>query len=706
MALRVVLRSSPLSLKQGEELKQWIPELVCELLALTSPGDRDKNSSLLYNEVPPDFFTRDLDVALLEGRADLALHSAKDLPWPLPRGLGVFALSPRKDGHDALVSRVGWTLESLPPGSRVGTSSPSRRDQLLAARPDLDVVSLRGNIEERISWIDQGKVDAVIVAACALQRLGLPSGTTLPFDTHPLQGYLALVGCLTNSKLCAKLAPFDQRNSWGLVSIAGAGPGTKELSTLKTLQVLQRAEVVFYDALIDKNLLSQTKAELVPVGKRAGKHTKTQEQTNELLYQASLSGKRIVRLKGGDPFVYGRGSEEADYLSSRLVRYEVIPGVSAAQAAAAYAEIPLTQRNKAESFAVTKGYPPEEARPANVDTNVVYMPSNALAHLASQLEDMRPGETVALVRDAALPGQQVQVVSAVNLAATAKGQINGLSIEGEGPVIMIAGPTVDARAGNGWFVRQRRVLYTGTEVPFIPDGVRFEHVPFICFEECDARQRIKNGTEAALDKVYGQASDMQDQLSERHTITSELHVPYYGWIVFTSRHAVAIWFALQEQRGFDVRALAGINIAAVGKTTAQSLSTRGLRADIVATVESGEGLVSAFAKLTLSGQKTKPKSLTGFEKRVLLPSSDKARPTVKEGLTELGYDVTPLTLYKTIAAPIPAELELEVYDEIIFTSPSTVEACRAHFGRLPVRPVLTARGAATEAALNAWSGAD
>ena len=192
--LRVVARGSRLSRLQVEEVMGRLPDTPYRLNTLQSFGDKRQDLSLLQGEAPDDMFTRELDLALLRGEADVAIHSAKDLPERLNGGLEVIALYEAFDKTDALVSRNHQSLTQLPAGSRIGTSSPLRRRELLALRPDLEVVGIRGCIEERVAQVRHGDIDAAIVATCALKRLGMEAdiAEVLPFETHPMQGRLAV----------------------------------------------------------------------------------------------------------------------------------------------------------------------------------------------------------------------------------------------------------------------------------------------------------------------------------------------------------------------------------------------------------------------------------------------------------------------------------------------------------------------------------
>ncbi|WP_027454565.1 glutamyl-tRNA reductase [Xylanibacter brevis] len=193
-AIRVTARSSKLSQIQVKEVFGRFPDTPYRLITRQSYGDKHQKISLLNGEAPDDMFTRELDTALLTGKADIAIHSAKDLPESLHPDLEVIALYEAFDKTDSLVSRDHISLADLPEGSSVGTSSPLRRAELLQLRPDLKIVSIRGCIEDRVEQVRSGKVDAAIVATCALKRLGMEDEITevLPFSTHPMQGRLAI----------------------------------------------------------------------------------------------------------------------------------------------------------------------------------------------------------------------------------------------------------------------------------------------------------------------------------------------------------------------------------------------------------------------------------------------------------------------------------------------------------------------------------
>lgn len=215
--LTIVTRASPLARAQSEEAlailtPMLLPGTRCEVIPLDTPGDRDKSTPLGDPAVPDDFFTRDLDQALLSGRADLAVHSAKDLPQRLPPGLRIACLLPARDSRDALVYRAGVGPGGRPP-RRIGVSSPRRDAAVRALHPDAERIPLRGTIGERVALLDRGDYDLIIVAACALERLGLAAriGGWLPGATTPLQGHLALVTRAGEREWIERFRPLDFR---------------------------------------------------------------------------------------------------------------------------------------------------------------------------------------------------------------------------------------------------------------------------------------------------------------------------------------------------------------------------------------------------------------------------------------------------------------------------------------------------------------
>ena len=516
--IRIISRQSRLALLQVEELVKEAGITDYELIKTTSYGDRHKEVSLMDEGLAQDFFTRELDEALLEGRADIAVHSAKDLPNPLPDGIELLALTEGKDPSDSLVAHDGLTLATLPAGSKVGTSSAQRKEELLKVRPDLVVVPIRGTIEERIAQVDSGAVDALIVATCALDRLGLSHRATerLPFKTHPLQGKLAVTG-----------------RHYGKVYLVGYGPGDPELITVKGQRLLKEADVVFYD---DLSFVPVPVQKYIYVGKRSGRHSHSQEEINELMYQAATEGKTVVRLKGGDPMVFAHGREEIDYLQSRFVKVEVVPGISSGIALASLTQIPLTHRGLARSVAFVLGHAKDIQTPT-ADTLLYYMGGAKVSEIAhSLIASGRSLETpVALVTNVSLPNQRT--------VFTSLGEMKWALFKAT-PVLIVVGEVVELEAKT----HKSRVYDTSStsETPLI----KIEHLPFIS--------------------------------------NSNMDILEFDYIVFTSRHGVKHFFE-EYNNNYQLP-----KIISVGSVTTAALRERGIEPFFESPTQSARGIIDFF----------------------------------------------------------------------------------------------------------------
>ena len=521
MSIRVIARQSRLSQLQVREVMARFPETDYLLETLPSYGDRHQHISLLDGEAPADMFTRELDNALVSGRADIAIHSAKDLPYPLDERLEVIALFPPFDQSDSLVSRDHLTLAQLPAGSTVGTSSPMRRRELLALRPDLRIVGIRGCIEERVRQVRDGETDAAIVATCALKRLGMEADISevLPFETHPLQGYLAVTALRGRDDLKALFRRDDVLHRQGHVTLAGFGPGDPELLTVKAVNALRRADIIFYDDLIGKAYLDTLEAEKVYVGKRSGQHHAEQADINRQLLRAAREGKEVVRLKGGDPMVFGHAGEEIEYLQSNLVSVSVIPGITTASAMAAATKVSLTHRGISSSVALVNGHAAQLVV-ADADTLVYYMGGSRLGLIGeSLLASGWPATTpVLLVHNVSLPDEQTLETTVSELSALTSPDIPT-------PVIALVGDVARLRHQTASTIR--RTLYTGLVCP----DTNYIHTPLIEIEPVD------------------------------YAVPS---VERYDYLLFTSRYAVKHWKGSLQGR-----------IVSIGPSTTQALRDAG-----------------------------------------------------------------------------------------------------------------------------------
>ena len=649
--LKVISRKSPLALLQVKEFFGFFPELKYELIVLESYGDTHKEISLLENP-PTDLFTRELDLAILDGSADLAVHSAKDLPYPLSSGLEVIALSEAFDQTDSLVSKNDIPLKDLPAGSKVGTSSPTRRNELLAIRPDVEVVSIRGTIEERILLVDSGKIDALIVASCALQRLGLSgrAAEELPFATHPLQGNLAIVARSGNAELKTLFKEKDIRRSYGKVTLVGFGPGNPDLLTIGGDKALTAADIVFHDDLLDIQYLQKYAAEKVYVGKRKDRHSFEQKDINRLMLEAAKAGKQTVRLKGGDPMVFAHGGEEIEYLQSNFVEVDVIPGVSSGIAVSALTKVPLTHRGIASSVAFISGHSHTVTIP-QMDTLVYYMGGSNIRSIVQKIiaTGKDPKTPVMLTYNVSMPDQQEFFSTLEDLVLN--------ETKFPTPVIIVIGDVVSLRDKSEAQVLKPLILVTGTRTEHYGQIGRVIHQPLIHIEKIDPNPLLED-TLSSLDQ--------------------------FDWLFFTSRYAVNFFFEALEKHGKDSRILSGLRIASVGNMTSQALRLFGIVPDLQALEESSEGLLKIIRAEGIPPGK------------VLIPRSDLGLPVLPDGLTQSGWDVQVVPIYRNTIPKDVKPLDLWEVQIIVFSSPSCVTNFIKVYGHFPKGKQYIFRGKETE----------
>ena len=652
--IRVIARGSRLSRLQVKEVFRQFPELSYEIRYLESYGDKHQKISLLNGEAPADIFTRELDDTIRDGDADIAIHSAKDLPYPLPEDIEVIALFPAFDTTDSLVSRDHKTLAELPVGSIIGTSSPLRKKGLNELRPDLEIKGIRGCIEERVQQVKDGKYDAAIVATCALKRLGMEKeiAEVLPFATHPLQGFLAITALKgpSNAELKEAFASKSILDHQGSVSLVGFGPGDPELLTIKAAKAIEHADIIFYDDLIDDSYLQDVKAEKVYVGKRAGYHHAEQADINRLLLQAARKGKQVVRLKGGDPMIFAHGSEEIEYLESNLIHVNVIPGITTASALAASQKISLTHRDFSSSVALVSGHTPQPVAP-DAETLVYYMGAKQLKAIASKLieEGWAMNTPVILTYNVSREDEktfettlwelrQENAVKDANNKPTAIDQLPT-------PLIALIGYVAGLKHHQASYIKP--TLYVGTLPPLEKRKANYTYTPLI---------------------------DIHIMVQKR--IQKEADY----WL-FTSQYSVAALAKALPYRG-------SAKVISIGPTTTEALNRHGVKDVIQVEKDTRYGIIEWFQQ----GQKSK-------QSKILYPHSDLSPKELEEKLTELGYEVTSLTAYHNVMPEHPRRVNLHHFKRIVFTSPSTIDNFIKLYGKLPENTEFITRGPVTQAQL-------
>ncbi len=442
----------------------------------------------------------------------------------------------------------------------------------------------------------------------------------------------------------------------GFVYLVGAGPGDPGLFTIKGRDILRQAEVVVYDRLVSAQILAYARpdAELIYVGKESSRHTLNQDGINALLVEKAREGKLVVRLKGGDPFVFGRGGEEALYIREHGFDFAVIPGITSAVAVPAYAGIPVTHREATSSFAVITGHERPGKEISSIDwsriatgigTLVFLMGVENLEYIVAQLVEhgRSPQTPVALIRRGTLPDQEV--VSGTLADIVARVQKAAL----KPPAIIVVGETVSLRQELLWLENKplwgRRILVTRsrTQASVLVEKIRELGGEAIEFPT------IEIEVEKNLEGLY-EAFD---------------NIGVYDWLIFTSVNAVDIFFDQLRKQGKDIRSLFRQRICAIGPATAARLQNHGLLIDIIPDEYKAEGMIEKLNNLVSPGQ------------RVLLPRARGAREILPDSLRAMGAQVDEQFLYQAVIPQFaPSEdggrILPEGVDYLTFTSSSTV----------------------------------
>jgi len=442
----------------------------------------------------------------------------------------------------------------------------------------------------------------------------------------------------------------------GKVYLIGAGPGDPGLLTIKAKECIENADIVVYDYLASPFLLDYAKkdAQIIYVGKKGGDHTLSQDKINQLLVDKAKLGADIARLKGGDPFVFGRGGEEAQMLLSHGVPYEVIPGVTSAIAAPAYAGIPVTHRDHTSFVSFITGHENPDKKETSMQWDV-YAKSNAtlvflmgvknLENITKQLvKHGKPADTpIALVRWGTTTRQQ----TVTGTLKTIVEQVKKAKLKS--PAIIVIGHVVSLRNELAWF--DKRPLF---------------------------------GKNIVITRARAQASDLVSKLSKfgAHCIeipTIKIAPPQditplkksieninnYDWLVFTSVNGVKFFFDTLFEMGKDVRALGHLKFACIGPVTKDRLKDYGIISDILPEQYIAESVIDAFSKVDIK------------DKDVLLPRAKKARTILPEELTKMGAKVDEIIAYEALLNSDEKEklitlLENNKIDAVTFTSSSTV----------------------------------
>lgn len=765
--IRLGTRKSRLAMAQTELVAEVIrraePGIRVEMVPIVTTGDRILDRALLGVGGKGAFVT-EFELAILEGRIDAAVHSAKDMPAELMEGLAIAAVLPREDSRDVLVTVKGSGEGRTAGAPLIGTGSLRRQVQIAERIPGAVCKLLRGNVNTRLQKLADGEYDGIILAAAGLKRLGLlpdrcflesrfESGKDssacsaeadsaaggflfqlLPeeeFIPAGGQGIIAVEGrrdsefselfhtindretetclraerevlrllgtgcneavgvysCFQDGGLRLRLmkqteegivrrevfgdagsflelaerltegmtadpdgtgrgsdgitperstapadvtvlvdatAPADIMAPVGTVCLIGAGPGDPELLTLKGRKRLSEAEVLVYDRLASPEFLNMVPdgCEKIYVGKEPGRHSKKQEEINEILVEQAKKGRFVVRLKGGDSFVFGRGGEELLELAKHGIPYEVVPGVTSAVAALESAGIPVTHRGIAQSFHVitghtaagtsgedrlTEGFSEYAKLPG---TLVFLMGLSNLEKITERLitDGKSPKTPAAVVTDGTLPGERCVRASLGELAAAVRKA--GLT----SPGIIAVG-----EAAAFHMKCEKRLPLTGVTV-----GVTGT-------EDFSGKLIHRLALQGA--DVFRAGISRVEPCEKAGLLSAVEGIERFSWVVFTSRNGVKLFFEAMKEQRKDYRALSGVKFAVVGSGTEEFLERFGILADYKPEEYTTEALAEGLIGRAAPGE------------RVLIPRAKQGSRILTEKLTEAGVDFLDLPVY-------------------------------------------------------------
>lgn len=443
----------------------------------------------------------------------------------------------------------------------------------------------------------------------------------------------------------------------GKVYLVGAGPGNPDLITVRGLECIQNANVLIYDYLASPSLLTHAPemAEKIYVGKKGGDHTLSQDEINDLIVEKAQTGQTVTRLKGGDPFIFGRGGEEAEILLKNKIPFEIVPGVTSAIAAPAYAGIPLTHRQYTSTVGFVTGHedPTKNHSKINwkalvdgLETIVFFMGVKNLPNIVARLIDngMSDQTPVALVRWGTTPRQ-------VTISGTLNNIVDRVQAAGlKAPAIIVVGEVVNLRKSLKWFENRplfgKRILVTRARE-----------------QASDLSRELVDLGADCLEYPMIQIAPINDfgPLDQAIETLSDYH-----WLIFTSVNGVNAFLGRLFKKGKDIRSVGHMKTAVIGPATQKKLLENGITSDIVPETYRAESIISAFSKEDIRG------------KRILLPRAREARPILPKELAKMGAMVDEVGVYRTQTVDENTDqliktLEEKRIDLVTFTSSSTAK---------------------------------
>ncbi|MCX8029684.1 MAG: uroporphyrinogen-III C-methyltransferase [Brevinematales bacterium] len=451
----------------------------------------------------------------------------------------------------------------------------------------------------------------------------------------------------------------------GIVYIVGSGPGDKNLITVKGAKILAQCDVVVYDYLCGTDVLEHCKEECEKICAESFSRNHSGDRITKM-YKFIISkvkeGKKVVRLKGGDPSIFARLTEEEKILLENKIEYRVIPGVTAGLACASYYGISLTSRHNSPKVSFITAHESQEKSISFIEWNkigtnetlVIYMGVEKIKEVSENLikiSKLSPNTPVLAISNISKLNQKHIISSLDNI------HLDVTNHNIKPPTIFIVGDIVKDEEILNWYKRQKKIIFTGiSEERFFEEGIIF-HIPMV--------------------KIVP-----LDDYSELKMYITRVSKGEFDWIVFCSRYGVLYFFKSLLEMGFDSRTLGSVKISAIGMSTANALKNHGIIPDLVPQNESSEGLLEAFRNV--------PRG------RIFMPRSDLSDKGLGNGFKNLGFEVEECIAYRNIMPQGLPDIEFSLIDEIIFTSPSTIRNFIKRYNKIPENVNIRCIGPKTE----------
>lgn len=651
--LKIGARGSRLSIIQSQnaiqDIQRILPEFQAELIPYSSPGDQ--NLTLDLRESPADFFSRDLDQAVLNGEIDAAIHSAKDLPYPCAEGLDWFWLPFNEDARDVIVLQKNRTFEHLPPQPVIGISS-ERRDAYCRQRfPQAIFKPIRGTIEHRLQQLDDGHYDLLIMAAAALHRLNLTERVSEYISLQDLpppdgQGFLAVTFRKNDQRFLHLRQRFVKT-----VTFAGGGIGEHAISTA-ALEALKHCDVCLYDDLLDTSIFNQCPPTIrfISVGKRSGAHRMKQTEITALIAELARQGKRLVRLKGGDPGIFGRLSEEIEALTDLQLPFRVLPGIPALCTATTGTGLLLTRRNESRGFCVMTPDPTASEisilpEPISKQPLVLFMSIGKCKAICQDLSRQYPESTpTAAVFNAGMGDELILEGTLATIDKIINQHFGNYTAEVSPPGLLIIGNYASPKFQKIGLLTQQRIWLTCSSI----------------LQE-KGRQKILDYNGRVIEKSLIQLQSVPTQHLESQLLQA-------GYLIISSPGTIRFLMQELHRLSLDIRQLPPI--ICCGNGTKEELAKHHLKPMFM---PEHDFSTKGMTKLILQN--------IPLTAKLLRLRSDIAGTHLTTTLQQAGYQLEECILYKTADAPIE---QFPQCDVIFFASSSAVHSAVRQFGTAPL----------------------